>query len=294
MPAALAAVVDGREWVGVPTWSATAVWRLDPPGHDPFLPPVVAAPVVNSVPSAGVALAAPGSAEAGGTVFVKVVGDDPREAAVLEREAEALARLTGRLPVPGVLGTGALDDGRRWLVAAALPGADGRDPIHRAGSVEPLLVGLGRGLRAVHDLPKEGWPPATVAAALTSAGDRVAAGLVDADSFSPAFRRYSAVQLYERAVAMAPKEPDPTETVVCHGDYNLANVLLIPGSGTVSGYVDWGRAGLGDPHRDLATLARTVARHLSPEVVWRVLDAYGRPHPDPARLDFWALLDELR
>jgi aminoglycoside 3'-phosphotransferase II len=276
LPDELADLVGDREWIGVPTWSATDVWRLDPPGTDPFGPPVVAPP---------------GAGDGPGTRFLKLVSTQPTELAALEREIVAIARVRGRLPVPAVLGTGALDDRRGWLVTAALPGADGRDPIHRVGSVEPLLLGLGRGLRAVHDLPADGWPTVGVADVLALAGERVAAGLVDPAAFDPALRRYSATDLLQRATAMAPPEPD--QPVVSHGDYGVANVLLVPGTATVSGYVDWGGSGVGDPHRDLAVLARTVARHLSPEIVWRVLDAYGRPHPDPRRLNFWDLLHQL-
>jgi aminoglycoside 3'-phosphotransferase-2 len=276
LPDDLVSLVGERKWIGVPTWSATDVWRLDPPGTDPFAPPVV-------LPA--------GDGNRRGTCFLKLVSTQPSELAALEREIEALARLRDHLPVPAILGTGALDDGRGWLVTAALPGADGRDPIHRVGSVEPLLLGLGRGLRAVHDLPTDGWPTVTAADVLDLAEARVAAGLVDPSGFDPALRRYTPSELLARATGIAPPEPD--DAVVSHGDYGVANVLLVPGTATVSGYVDWGGAGRGDPHRDLAVLARTVARHLSPEIVWRVFDAYGRPHPDPNRLNFWDLVHQL-
>ena len=49
-----------------------------------------------------------------------------------------------------------------------------------------------------------------------------------------------------------------------------------------------------DPYRDLATMTRDLAAALGPEALAPFFDAYGEPAPDVVRLEFHALLDELR
>ncbi|WP_040684875.1 phosphotransferase, partial [Nocardiopsis halotolerans] len=57
-------------------------------------------------------------------------------------------------------------------------------------------------------------------------------------------------------------------------------------------FVDLGRAGLGDPHTDLADMVGSLHSPMNPqfgpEDAELFLDAYGRGHVDPERLRLWA------
>ena len=59
------------------------------------------------------------------------------------------------------------------------------------------------------------------------------------------------------------------------------------------GFVNWTGAALADPYRDLAVSATSVATSFGPMLVPEFFDAYGLTHPDPLRLDWYALSAQL-
>jgi aminoglycoside phosphotransferase len=63
--------------------------------------------------------------------------------------------------------------------------------------------------------------------------------------------------------------------VLIHGDYCLPNVLV--DQGRLTGLVDVGRAGLGDPRDDLAAGAWTLHYNFGHGFARDFLDAYGAP-----------------
>jgi aminoglycoside phosphotransferase len=63
--------------------------------------------------------------------------------------------------------------------------------------------------------------------------------------------------------------------VLVHGDYCLPNVLVKDGA--LSGLVDVGGAGLGDPRQDLAAGVWTLQYNFGPTHAREFLDAYGSP-----------------
>jgi kanamycin kinase/aminoglycoside 3'-phosphotransferase-2 len=220
--------------------------------------------------------------------YLKVAG--PETADDVARETEVLAWLRGRFPVPVVVEAGTTGD-QRWLLTEGLPGRPADAGEHRLGGAERLAEAFGTALRAIHDLPTDGCPfSASLDELVSLAERRVAAGRVDPSDFEPLHQRYPPAALFERLLSL---RPDEGELAFTHGDYGLPNVLLVPGAAAVSGVVDWALAGVGDPYRDLAVAARSLAHRTGPEVVHRCFDAYGLAHPDLGRLDFFVLLDEF-
>jgi len=63
--------------------------------------------------------------------------------------------------------------------------------------------------------------------------------------------------------------------VLTHGDYCLPNVLVA--GGKLSGLIDVGQAGLGDPRVDLAAGVWTLQYNFGPGHAREFLDAYGAP-----------------
>jgi aminoglycoside phosphotransferase len=224
---------------------------------------------------------------ADGDWVVKVQPVDPLETSLAD-ESERLRWLATFVPVPEVVAWGS-DDGTEWLVMAALDGTDGTDPAHHV-DVERLVRTLGLGLRAFHDaVPVAACPfDASTLVGLDRARARVEAGRVDPTDFQPIHHGLEPAELLEMLVAAG--VPSETDQVVLHGDYCVPNVLL--DEGVITGYVDVGRAGVGDRHRDLAIACRSLAHNLGGHSVGSFLDAYGVERPDLARLDFFVMLDE--
>jgi aminoglycoside phosphotransferase len=225
----------------------------------------------------------------GGDWIVKVAPGATELEPTLADEVARLQWLARYLPVPAVVAHGT-DGSREWLVTMALAGSDATHPEHQ-GDLDRLIRTLAVGLRRIHDTaPVESCPfVASTDALLDLAERRVRAGLVDHTDFDAIYQGLTPRQLFHNLVSLRPDAPhDP---VVTHGDYCVPNVIL--DRGTVSGYVDLGRAGAGDRYRDLAVAARSIAHNFGGHAVGPFFDAYGIDWPDVRRVEFFVMLDEL-
>jgi streptomycin 3"-kinase len=92
--------------------------------------------------------------------------------------------------------------------------------------------------------------------------------VVGRDAVNPDFladedKTVPAPALLERIEADAEKRhgQEKLDSVVCHGDLCLPNILVDPDRLTFSGFIDLGRLGFADPHADLSLLLANT-RHL--------------------------------
>jgi streptomycin 3"-kinase len=90
---------------------------------------------------------------------------------------------------------------------------------------------------------------------------------------------------------------EAADTVVCHGDLTLPNIVIDPDTLDVAGFVDLGRLGLADRHADLSLLLANSRETWADERQAQEQDAafakrYGIA-PDPDRLRFHLHLDPL-
>ncbi|MGN2637009.1 phosphotransferase [Nocardia takedensis] len=144
---------------------------------------------------------------------------------------------------------------------------------------------LGEVLRRLHDLPVAECPfDGGLDVTLARARRQVVEGLVDAADFDADNLGRTPRDLLEHLYAARPAEADP---VVCHGDFTPANVLT---SGIV---LDVGALGVADRYRDLALADRDLRATAGPAAVAAFFAAYGEPEPDPERLAYYRVLDEL-
>ncbi len=169
----------------------------------------------------------------------------------LAREAARL-RWAGRsTAVPRVIDTGE-DASGQWLLTAALPGSNAVAPYWRTQPARAVPA-LGRALRAVHDaLPVQGCP-----------------------------------FVWEPEVARTggPARPPVLRPVVCHGDACAPNTLLADdppggagassGPAVVTGVVDLGQLGVGDPWADLAIATWSTRWNYGPGWEQALLEAHG-------------------
>ncbi|PLS82534.1 MAG: APH(3') family aminoglycoside O-phosphotransferase [Chloroflexi bacterium] len=217
--------------------------------------------------------------------YLKIAPD--RLAEDLEQELRRLQWLADRAPVPRVLAF-TQQQAASYLLTLAVPGLNAAEPqiIARPARLVQLLA---TGLRLLHALPIDDCPfNHGMDAEIARARQHLEQGLVDEADFDDARAGWSAHDLFGELLATRPSSED---RVLTHGDYCLPNVLS--DDGQLSGFVDLGRAGIGDPHRDLALAARSIRRNVGAEWVAPFFEAYGLESPDPAKLAFYQLLDEF-
>jgi aminoglycoside 3'-phosphotransferase-2 len=204
----------------------------------------------------------------------------------LRDEAERLQWLEGKLPVPRVVSF-VTEGGRDFLLMTSVPGVNGAEVA--AGEARRVVIGLARGLKMLHALPRDGCPfDQSLAAQIERARRRVAAGLVDESDFDEERLGRSARDVLAEIEAQRPSGEVLTLT---HGDACLPNIMFE--GGQFAGFIDCGRFGVADPYQDLALAARSIAFNLGQEHVRAFFGHYGIVEADEPKLAFYRLLDEL-
>jgi aminoglycoside 3'-phosphotransferase-2 len=223
--------------------------------------------------------------QGGPTLFLKCATGP--EAPQLQAEAERLRWLAGRgVPVPGVVAF-APEPGESLLLLQALPGRSGE-------AIEPeriaaVVVGFAQAIRRLHAQPIDRCPfDQRLATQIARARERAGAGLVDEADFDAVRLGMSAGELLLRLERERPRKED---LVLTHGDACLPN-LIFEGD-RFGGFVDCGRTGIADRYQDLALAARSIAGNWGAHWLPLFFQACGVPDPDPAKLDYYCLLDEF-
>lgn len=236
-----------------------------------------------------VSLREPDPASAAATTADLVIGP------MAVRFAAVLGFLDGRCGAARVLAAD-LDGDAPVLLASPPHGSPALDAVHLSEPGEVIRAFAGR-LRDLHSLDPAGCPfAAGLDETLADATERVGAGLVDPDTFDDPNLDLEPAELLAHAVALVQLVRSRTgrpipPVVVVHGGYRLETLRL--DHGAAAGLTGVDRLGLGDPARDLASAARSLARHISPEVLPAFFAEYRLHEPDAVRLEAYALLDQL-
>ncbi|MFC9440771.1 phosphotransferase [Nocardia sp. NPDC057030] len=144
---------------------------------------------------------------------------------------------------------------------------------------------MGELLRRLHSIPIAECPfDGRLDVVLAQARRHVIEGLVDLDDFDPENRDLGAEDILAQLVT---ERPDREDLVVAHGDFTPPNVL----EGSI--LLDVGALGVADRYRDLALAARDLRDDFGDAEVRAFFTAYGLTDPDPRRLEYYRLLDEL-
>jgi len=116
-------------------------------------------------------------------------------------------------------------------------------------------------VRRLHDLPPQACPfSRDLSQMFATAREVVARGAVNPE-FLPVDQQHTPPD--ELLARLAPQlearlAQEAAETVVCHGDLCLPNIVLDPTTLTVAGFIDLGRLGRADPYADIALLLATA------------------------------------
>lgn len=141
----------------------------------------------------------------------------------------------------------------------------------------------------LHALPVDDCPfDSSVAAWLPVARQLVTDGLVDTADFDPDHQGWSASAVLAKVEALAGQARG---RVIVHGDYSLGN-LMLDDDGRVSGCIDVGRMGVGDPYRDIAIGWRDLGG-FGAYAQEAFVAALGLRGLDDQRLELHRALDEL-
>lgn len=204
----------------------------------------------------------------------------------LPAEAERLAWLAGRVPVPEVLASGRDDEGC-WLVTKAIPAGSAVDARWRA-EPEKAVKAIAIGLRTLHEaLSAAGCPfRRDIQTRLVRVRERLDAG-EGPESWFPEHRHLG----LEDALARLHAPPPIDQLVVCHGDACSPNTLLYD-DGRFAAIVDLGKLGIADCWADLAVAAWSTEWNYGPGLDGVLYDTYGVDR-DPERIDYYRLLWDL-
>ncbi|MEO3753094.1 APH(3'') family aminoglycoside O-phosphotransferase [Streptomyces sp. B6B3] len=231
-----------------------------------------------------------------GTRYVKSV--PAHDADALAAERDRIDWLAGQgIPGPRVLDWRVTADAAR-LETSAVPGVPAdRVPAPTLAAAWPAIADA---VRRLHDLPPAACPfTRDLAGMFALARDVVTRGAVNPGFLPEEQQRTPPEDLLARLEPQVDQRlaEEAAETVVCHGDLTLPNIVLDPETLEVAGFVDLGRLGRADPHADLALLLANARETWPNEAEARAADDrfathYGTPL-DPARQRFYLHLDPL-
>lgn len=204
----------------------------------------------------------------------------------LEREAAILNWLQRRLPVPRVHYF-ARYHGQAYLLMSEVPGLD---ISFSTDSPEAVIKVMAAGLRQIHGLDTSGCQYShTLTVKIPLAKSRAESGHVDQENFEPQYSGKTALELLD---ILLEKIPDHEDLVFTHGDYCPENIIIQ--NERLSGFIDWGRAGVADRYQDIALAVRSIRHTWEMEhLVDLFFSWYGLRDVDYSKIDFYILLDEF-
>ncbi|MEV7558790.1 APH(3'') family aminoglycoside O-phosphotransferase [Streptomyces sp. NPDC089795] len=233
---------------------------------------------------------------ADGTRYAKCVAAE--DVVELAAERDRVAWLGGQgVPGPRVLDWHSCGAGA-CLVTSAVPGVPA-DQVS-ASDLRASWERIADAVRGLHEVPVAGCPfRRDLDGMVALARDVVARGAVNRE-FLPVEQQHTpAAELLGRLEPQVAgrRVQEAVETVVCHGDLCLPNIVLDPRTLEVSGFVDLGRLGRADRYADLSLLLTSARETWPDEERARAADAvfagrYG-VSLDQDRLRFYLHLDPL-
>lgn len=216
-----------------------------------------------------------------------------------DKEYSAISWLQGRLPVPEIMKF-VQSEGYNYILMSRLSGEMSCSE-KNLQDINKLVIALADGLKMLWNVDINNCPfMNNLDAILKIAKYNIDNNLVDIDDFNDdtlgedGFKDVD--DLYDFLLSNKPEE----DCVFTHGDYCLPNVFMENGS--VSGFLDLGKAGIADRWQDIALCVRSLK--------YNVCDYFGKSESefekykdmlysqlgiaeDKQKLKYYILLDEL-
>nr|WP_276310108.1 aminoglycoside 3'-phosphotransferase [Nocardioides speluncae] len=244
------------------------------------------------------------SGESGAEVFRSADGALHRKRVATDRSASLAAErdrlrwLSGTgIPGPDVIDWSEGDGGAE-LTMTTVPGVPA--DILIAGQLWDAWTSIAEAVRGLHEVPTATCPFShDVVDLVEIARAVVRRGAVNPEFLRPEDRMVAPSELLARLELQLEvrMEQQSADAVVCHGDLCLPNLIVDPDAGSLSGFIDVGRLGVGDPHVDLTLLLATARETWSDDVEAARAEAELERHYGPAldhdRMRFYLALDPL-
>ena len=204
----------------------------------------------------------------------------------LKDEHDRLSWLENKLLLPNIV-TYSLHENREFLLLTKIAGLPADDE-EWFTDIASMIEVIAEGVRTIHSLPQADCPFDASAEALMTKAERVVRfQLLNQNKLSAVYRNRTINDLFNELIHLFPANED---IVFTHGDLCLPNIIIQ--NQTSVGFVDLGLAGLGDPHRDLSLIVRSINRNFGEKWVRFFFDAYGHD-VDKRKMEFYTLLDQF-
>lgn len=219
-------------------------------------------------------------------LFLKINTGDIDAPLILEKKA--MEWLQGKLPVPRVVAYHKEKD-TTYLLTERLIGISSHEEPYRHNQEITFRI-LAEGLRAIHSIPTTSCPlpQYTADSLIEEAKHNVQTGIVTAQSLKKRGDSRTPQEALNQVLSLRPKKE---QSIFTHGDYCSPNILI--DNNKLSGFIDWGSAGIGDPHRDLVSAQYSIRRNLGEEWIAPFFDHYGHDNIDKDILAFYTAIYEL-
>jgi aminoglycoside phosphotransferase len=204
----------------------------------------------------------------------------------LFQEKLKLNWLENRIPVPKVMQFYE-NQNTDYLLLSEISGLPASDNSLK-DNVSRVIEQMVNGLKQIHELPVKKCPfDERMNYKIELVRERIAKNLIDIKDFEEEHQGKTAEDMFERLLSAKPEGED---LVFTHGDYCVPNVILE--NGKLSGFVDWGNAGVADRYQDVALLTRSISHNFDDGWEKKIFEIYGI-EPDPKKIEFYKLLDEF-
>ena len=216
----------------------------------------------------------------------------------VDRQVLMMRWLEGKVPVPKVLAY-EVEKGKSYLLMSKVSGVMSCDAYYLEHP-EELLEALATGLKMLWEVDVKECPCVRdVDAVLEEARIQVKNGWVDLDNVEPTTFGEGGFESPEQLLEWLENHRPSLEPVLSHGDFCLPNIFLADGK--VKGFIDLGRAGVGDKWNDIAICYRSLKHNFdgtyggnvyadfNPDMLFDKLGV----EPDWEKIKWYLLLDEL-
>ena len=206
--------------------------------------------------------------------------------------------LEEKLPIPRVLAH-EISDGKSYLLMSKIGGEMSCDTYYLE-QPHVLLEALANGLKMLWEVDISKCPKVQdLDALLTEARRRVEQNLVDVDNTEPTTFGEGGFESPKHLLEWLEDNQPTMEPVFIHGDYCLPNVFLKDGQ--VEGFIDLGKAGVGDKWFDIALCYRSLKHNFDGTYGGKVYEGFNPDllfeklgiEPDWKKIRYYILLDEL-
>ena len=222
--------------------------------------------------------------------------EDKSEA--VDKQIKLMQWLDGKLPVPKVLAYEE-ENGKSYLLMSKIAGDMSCDTYYLEHP-QILLKALAKGFKMLWEVEIEGCPCVRdLDTALEEARMRVENHQVDLDNVEETTFGEGGFESPKHLLEWLQNNRPIFEPVFTHGDYCLPNIFLE--NGKVAGFIDLGRAGIGDKWNDIALCYRSLKHNFDGTYGGKVYEDFNPDmlfealglEPDWEKIKYYLLLDEL-